>query len=1009
MINPALASQLDALRAQASPSSIPGGLLAWWGKPDFPTGAGRAPVLSQPEWEGRYAALQGAALDSGIVTQLLAISAMTKSLRPDGPLPIAIADFGVCVPRPEFARQVGAAARAGRALDPAPVNLAAVIREQPVFMAAGLLHDQWGCELPAYRGRAVTFLLDERFYFRGPQSPLPDRIEIDPGDGGGFRAVAFGETLPAKYEGLDCATVAVRCAFGRQARRARFRVPLSSQPAAPAPDETWTLETTTQAGESVGGSAFVYRAPGHQEVVHPVIMAEGFPGGYPYDYLYDLLNQAGTLEALRATGYDVIILGFRQGWDRIQKNAQVAIACLQEAMRRTAAPLVAGGVSMGGLVMRYALAEMETRGLPHHARVFLTIDTPHRGAYTSVGTQWFAHTFRSISPQLDVLAMLLDLPANQQFLTSWVHNGTAQVSPLREAFLADLSAVGSYPQQPRRLAMSCGRGDGQRTIPPRQVALTWTRALFASAKVWTLPEGNPGQGRVAEGDCYPSGASSPGALAVTSDISWEGAPGGQNTYNLVAAECVRSLGCGAVRVRIPRTCSVPTVSALDLEQSPFAPVPRPGRGTSPFHDYHCLSQNEPHLTINAEARDWLLERLGKPDSASREVTPMTKPFDPNAFDPHDPKFIEDPYPTYASFREQAPVHLVKPYGSYWVFRYADVVSVLSDQERFRKTGPKASPPPPPFDILAYMPPGLFSADPPRHDEMRAILDGLFPVAIRDAADIVKEEAGQLLAAIKELQCVELISAFAQPLPSTVLLRVLGIPEQDRSGLIQWVTMIAAGHDITQPVSLQALAGSLTMSLIAYYQAYLRGCPHASQDRRLVDLMAGIGIEQGLTADEVQMTAMNMTVAGYISTTFVIGTGTLNLFRNPEQLTLLRARPELLRPAVEEMLRYDAPAQLVDREVAVDTTLSDTKIKAGDKVTAVVGSANRDLSVFNEPDRFLITREKNPHLTFGDGIHYCIGAPLARTVTPIAIRMLFEELCDLRLAGLPQWQTDPYLR
>jgi cytochrome P450 len=158
-----------------------------------------------------------------------------------------------------------------------------------------------------------------------------------------------------------------------------------------------------------------------------------------------------------------------------------------------------------------------------------------------------------------------------------------------------------------------------------------------------------------------------------------------------------------------------------------------------------------------------------------------------------------------------------------------------------------------------------------------------------------------------------------------------------------------------------------------------------------------------------MCATDFLVAGYASTTFLIGTGTRNLLNNPDQLASLRADPTLISGAIEEMLRFDAPAQLVDRCAAVDTDLGGHHFKAGDRVTAVLGSADRDPRVFTTPDQFAINRGQQNHLSFGAGIHYCIGAPLVRLVGPVAFTMLLAAFPDLSIDGTSQWQTDPYLR
>ena len=192
--------------------------------------------------------------------------------------------------------------------------------------------------------------------------------------------------VPANPRGAT-PTPTLRCRHGATTLEARFSVLIGDQPAAPPPDQTWPL----YGSPANTGTAYVYLGAGHDAVENPVIVAEGFPGGYPYDYLYDLMNQAGTLEALRSQGYDVILLSFANGTDLIQNNAPVVIACLQQAMAATSAPLVVGGVSMGGLVTRYALAYMEAHRMAHRTRIFFTVDTPHRGAYTALADQWFAH------------------------------------------------------------------------------------------------------------------------------------------------------------------------------------------------------------------------------------------------------------------------------------------------------------------------------------------------------------------------------------------------------------------------------------------------------------------------------------------------------------------------------------------------------------------------------------------------------------------------------------------
>jgi hypothetical protein len=267
-------------------------------------------------------------------------------------------------------------------------------------------------------------------------------------------------------------------------------------------------------------------------------------------------------------------------------------------------------MSMGGLISRYALMAMEARGEPHDTETFLTIDTPHAGTYTSLAAQWFVHTCLPFLPALAGYAALLDSPANQQFDLWWLHDGTVLTSPLREAFVRELAALGDYPKLPRRLAVSSGRGDGVRTAPAGAQTLAWNGEPWISAELHALADG--AEGRIGEGAWLRAEPPELRPLCFDAGVAWEGAPGGQEPYNGQVAAIAAGVGCGTVTHALDSTCTVPTVSALDLRQDPFAPVPPPGSGASPFDDYAFCETNEEHLTITPELGAWLLAALGTP-------------------------------------------------------------------------------------------------------------------------------------------------------------------------------------------------------------------------------------------------------------------------------------------------------------------------------------------------------------------------------------------------------------
>jgi cytochrome P450 len=398
---------------------------------------------------------------------------------------------------------------------------------------------------------------------------------------------------------------------------------------------------------------------------------------------------------------------------------------------------------------------------------------------------------------------------------------------------------------------------------------------------------------------------------------------------------------------------------------------------------------------------------------------MSNGFNPANFDPHDPAFLKDPYPTYALFREKWPIYTVEPYKASWIFRYEDCKEVLDDKDIWVKNLPGGSKPPyayGPYGMMAFFPEGMFSSDPPRHEKLRALVEPLFMGAIKTAPPYAAGVASALLTTARAQGRMELVTDYALPLPARVLFNLLGIPnDADYPGvwevLIAWQAEIAAAHDITQSPMVRGLGASFSMALNSFFEGMLLGEPaKAGLFPELCKAFQG----PGWSSEDAQICASDFVVAGYLSTTFIIGTGTRNLLEHPEQLEALRANPELIHQALEEMMRFDGPVHIVDRIAAVDTKLGEHEFKAGDKVSAVIGSANRDPNAFKEPDAFDIERlplkeAEAAQLGFGNGIHYCIGAPLVRLVAPVAFEELLNTFPGLALDGEPQWQTDPYLR
>ena len=393
-------------------------------------------------------------------------------------------------------------------------------------------------------------------------------------------------------------------------------------------------------------------------------------------------------------------------------------------------------------------------------------------------------------------------------------------------------------------------------------------------------------------------------------------------------------------------------------------------------------------------------------------------FDPASFDPHAPDFIKNPYPYYAWFRQHEPVFWVgAPYNSFWLFKYDDVDGVLRGTDTWLKNSPVPhGTPPPGFDVLGNLPAGIFTLDNPRHDQVRSQLEPLFGEAISDIDPVAAAIASAQVADFGQRRRIELIENFALPMPAKALCHVLGVPAYDWPVIMQWVLAILLADDPTRGLAVLGAGGTSTMALHTYYHALLTGGAVNPADAKMIALMKGI-IEREpafISSDEVIANAVTMSIAGYYSTTFLIGTGTLNLLNNPNAMEQLRASIKagetgLLNNAVGEMLRYDGPVQLIDRYAADEITICGKTMPKGQKVTVVTGSANWDETVFPSPQRFDIERDTSKMLSFGDGIHRCLGEPLARRTTPAALKALLTELPAFELGGLPQWQTDPYLR
>lgn len=396
---------------------------------------------------------------------------------------------------------------------------------------------------------------------------------------------------------------------------------------------------------------------------------------------------------------------------------------------------------------------------------------------------------------------------------------------------------------------------------------------------------------------------------------------------------------------------------------------------------------------------------------------MTQPPQVDLFDP---TFNANPYPTYARLRSDAPVHRVSlpdGQGVWLITRYDDVVAVLKD-ERFVKDWRNATTPeqlaqiPPIPEVIKPLRRNMLAADPPDHERLRRLVSKAFtPRLIERMRPRVQEIADALLDAVEDKGEMDLIDDYAFPLPLTVIAELLGVPAEDRKRFREWSDAAVSG-DTTQEY--------VEKILLPHMQAftdYLRALFEEKRENPKDDLISALvrAEEAGdkLSEDELLGMVFLLLVAGHETTVNLIGNGTLALMQHPDQLQKLKADPSLIKPAVEELLRYDGPVETSTRRFArEDVAIGGTVIPKGEIVMVVIAAADHDPGRFPDPDFLDITRTDNKHLAFGKGIHHCLGAPLARMEGQIAISTLLRRLPNLRLKGSPEsltWRPGLVLR
>jgi cytochrome P450 len=310
-------------------------------------------------------------------------------------------------------------------------------------------------------------------------------------------------------------------------------------------------------------------------------------------------------------------------------------------------------------------------------------------------------------------------------------------------------------------------------------------------------------------------------------------------------------------------------------------------------------------------------------------------------------------------------------------------------------------------LFAHLEKWIDNMDPPDHTRLRGLVNKAFtPRMIEALAPAIEETTEELLDAVESNGQMDFIRDFAYPLPATVIALMLGVPIRDRSLFISWANDIAAYSGTGQADPLRAQAAQRSVSALnAYFHELAEERRVHPQEDLISTLVVLEEMGDRLTEEELIAMCVFLLVAGHETTSALLANGLLALLRNPAQGQALKSNPGLAKTAVEEFLRYESPIQHETRVTAEAIEYQDARIEEGQRVVLMIGSANRDGATFHNPDTLDITRDPNKHLAFGHGIHYCLGAPLARLEAQIAFRRILARFPRMKLKseGL-EWRS-----
>ena len=372
-----------------------------------------------------------------------------------------------------------------------------------------------------------------------------------------------------------------------------------------------------------------------------------------------------------------------------------------------------------------------------------------------------------------------------------------------------------------------------------------------------------------------------------------------------------------------------------------------------------------------------------------------------AYNPLSPALRADPYSVYEELRRKDPVHRMRLQDAWVLTDYADVDMVLRDSRRFGNTGRD----------FGYIPQvSMLDLDPPEHTKIRGLVShGFTPRSVAALEPRIRETVADLLGKVEGRRRFDLIADLAFPLPIIVIAEMLGVPPEDREQFNEWSNTVSL---IVDPLLNEQQIRQVQQAVdevFNYFEAVAEERRRDPQDDLVSALVTAEVDGERLERDDLLVNLLLVLVAGNETTRNLIGNGTLALLRNPDELQRLRDDPVLLNGAVDEFLRFDSPVQLDGRVAREPVELRGKRISTGQRVLCLLGAANRDPQAFPDPDRLDVGRSAGNHLSFGRGIHYCLGSPLAKLEALVAFEALLPRLGGLRLAEEPRYRNQVTLR